>query len=72
MSTKRADLYKTPEHKLVPHQGGAKKNERITIRINAEDLEQIKQKAAQTGMPYQTLITTLLHQYLSGKVMVEL
>lgn len=30
------------------------------------DLEQIKQKAAYEGLPYQTLIASILHQYAAG------
>jgi len=37
------------------------KKERINIRISENDLEVIKQKAAFEGLPYQTLIASVLH-----------
>jgi len=43
-----------------------KKNARINIRISATDLDQIKQKAAYEGLPYQTLIASILHKYAAG------
>lgn len=43
-----------------------KKNKNINIRISENDLESIKLKAAREGMPYQTLIGSLIHKYASG------
>ncbi|ACJ19319.1 hypothetical protein CbuK_2134 [Coxiella burnetii CbuK_Q154] len=42
------------------------KDARINIRISSTDLEQIKQKAAYEGIPYQTLIASILHKYAAG------
>jgi predicted DNA binding CopG/RHH family protein len=44
------------------------KSERINIRMNAFDLNHIKRKAAQEGMPYQTLISSILHKYASRSI----
>jgi len=49
-----------------------KKEERITIRINSIDLNAIKQKAADLGMPYQTLIGSTLHGVAIGEVKLAL
>lgn len=43
-----------------------KKNKNINIRISENDLASIKQLAAREGMPYQTLIGSLIHKYASG------
>jgi predicted DNA binding CopG/RHH family protein len=43
-----------------------KKDARINIRISMTDLLQIKQKAAYEGLPYQTLIASILHKYAAG------
>ena len=43
-----------------------RKNARINIRISNSDLEQIRQRAAYEGLPYQTLIASILHKYASG------
>ena len=43
-----------------------KKNKTINIRISENDLQSIKLIAAKEGMPYQTLIGSLIHKYASG------
>ena len=43
-----------------------KKNKTINIRISENDLHSIKLIAAKEGMPYQTLIGSLIHKYASG------
>jgi predicted DNA binding CopG/RHH family protein len=39
--------------------------EKITLRISKNDLSRIKSKAMQEGMPYQTLISSILHKAVS-------
>jgi predicted DNA binding CopG/RHH family protein len=46
------------------------KDKRINIRISNRDLLSLKKKANRFGMPYQTLISSVLHQYVSGEVKV--
>ena len=46
----------------------AKKNKAISLRITNYDLEKLKEKAEQEGLPYQTLITTVLHKYISNQL----
>ena len=43
-----------------------RKDERITLRISSSDLTRLKQKAAYKGLPYQTFIASVLHEYASG------
>jgi len=45
-----------------------KKNKNINIRISENDLEAIKLRAAREGMPYQTLIGSIIHKYASGYI----
>jgi predicted DNA binding CopG/RHH family protein len=40
-----------------------KKDAVLNIRVNSEDLESIKQKAKKMGIPYQTFVSELIHQY---------
>jgi len=47
------------------------KDKRINIRISNRDLVSLKRKANRVGMPYQTLISSVLHQYISGDIKVE-
>lgn len=43
-----------------------RKDERITLRISSGDLDRLKQKAAYKGLPYQTFIASILHEYAAG------
>ena len=45
-----------------------KKNKSVTFRLSEHDFEAIKLRAAVDGIPYQTLISALVHQYALGKV----
>ena len=42
------------------------KDQRINIRMSSKDLNQIKVIAAQEGIPYQTLISSVIHKYVAG------
>ena len=42
------------------------KEKRINIRLSAPDLMDIQVRALQEGMPYQTLIASVLHKYVTG------
>ena len=42
------------------------KNKKINIRLSDWDYTKIKARAAQEGLPYQTLISSLIHKYLTG------
>jgi predicted DNA binding CopG/RHH family protein len=43
-----------------------RKDERITLRLSSGDLRRLKQKAAYKGLPYQTFISSVLHEYAAG------
>ncbi len=43
-----------------------KKDKRINIRLSERDLISLKKRAAREGIPYQTLIGSILHKYASG------
>jgi predicted DNA binding CopG/RHH family protein len=49
-----------------------KKNKRITLRIKETDLKYIQSRAMETGIPYQTLISVVLHQFANGKINVSI
>ena len=42
------------------------KNKRINIRISERDLIHIQRKAVAEGLPYQTLISSILHKFIAG------
>lgn len=48
-----------------------KKDKRLNIRISERDLEAIQQKALEEGIPYQTLISSLIHKFISGRLIED-
>jgi predicted DNA binding CopG/RHH family protein len=46
----------------------ATKDQRINIRLSAGDLRDIQARAMQEGLPYQTLIASVLHKYVTGRL----
>ncbi len=45
-----------------------KKDKRINLRITQKDYHQIQIKAIEEGIPYQTLISSIVHKYLNGSL----
>jgi predicted DNA binding CopG/RHH family protein len=45
----------------------ALKNRRINIRLSEKDLSNLKAKSLEEGIPYQTLVASIIHKYVSGK-----
>ena len=44
------------------------KDKRVNIRLSSGDLRDIQVKALEEGIPYQTLIASVLHKYVTGKL----
>ena len=44
------------------------KDKRINIRISSRDLHSLQKRATKKGMPYQTLISSTLHKFVTGKL----
>jgi predicted DNA binding CopG/RHH family protein len=40
----------------------------ITVRVQERDIERIKAMALEQGIPYQTLVSSILHRYANGKL----
>ena len=45
-----------------------KKDARINIRISSKDLRGLQKRALAEGIPYQTLIASILHKYVEGRL----
>lgn len=45
-----------------------RKDRRVNIRISGKDLSAIQKRAVEEGLPYQTLIASLLHKYAAGRL----
>jgi predicted DNA binding CopG/RHH family protein len=44
------------------------KSERMNIRISSKDLNGLKVRAMEEGIPYQTLVSSIIHKYVSGRL----
>jgi predicted DNA binding CopG/RHH family protein len=44
------------------------KDQRMNIRITKNDLDGIKLKAIEEGIPYQTLVASIIHKYVTGRL----
>ena len=63
-----SDAEKTEVETII---NAANKTKNINIRISAYDIEKVRQKSAEEGIPYQTLISSVIHKYVSGKLIDE-
>ena len=45
-----------------------KKDRRVNIRISSKDLETLQKRALEEGIPYQTLLASILHKYAAGRL----
>jgi len=63
---------KNLEDEIKAHQTIAKntlkKDKRVNLRISSKDLEAIKTYAVEEGLPYQTLMSSILHKFVTGRL----
>ncbi len=63
---------KNLKKEIERHRGYArqtlKKDKRINIRISSMVLDEIQTRAIEDGMPYQTLISSILHRFATGRL----
>ena len=45
-----------------------KKDARINIRLSSKDLRGLQKRALSEGIPYQTLVSSILHKYIEGRL----
>jgi len=45
-----------------------KKDKRVNIRMSQKDLDAVQKKALEEGIPYQTLLSSVIHKYVSGRL----
>ena len=45
-----------------------RKDKRVNIRMTERDLVRFQKKAMEEGLPYQTLISSVLHKYINGNL----
>ena len=49
-----------------------RKNKRVNIRISERDITELRRRAIQEGLPYQTFISSILHKYVNGNLVSRL
>jgi predicted DNA binding CopG/RHH family protein len=69
-SVKKFDREK--EKAVLAARNTLKKDKRINLRLTQKDYHQIQIKAIEEGIPYQTLISSLVHKYLNGSLSPKL
>ena len=47
----------------------ANEKKTISLRVNSQDIEQLKLRAEQDGIPYQTLISSILHKFVTDQLL---
>jgi len=55
------------QHRLVA-EATFKKDARINIRLSSRDLRSLQARALREGVPYQTLVTSILHKFVDGQL----
>ncbi|MDZ7832255.1 MAG: antitoxin [Desulfobacterales bacterium] len=60
------DLEQEQEKAMAAARGTLRKNKRINLRLTEKDYHQIQVKAIEEGIPYQTLISSIVHKYLKN------
>jgi predicted DNA binding CopG/RHH family protein len=45
-----------------------RKDKRVNIRISGKDLDALQKRALEEGLPYQTLISSLIHKFVAGRL----
>ena len=63
--SKVSDLKKKKIESIIEK---SSKKKVITLRLNENDLERIKSIAENEGIPYQTLISSILHKYINNRL----
>jgi predicted DNA binding CopG/RHH family protein len=67
-----SDLTKKEKKQYQEHaRYSLNKRKRINIRMTERDLKKIQAKAVEEGIPYQSLISMLIHKYNEGKILIN-
>jgi predicted DNA binding CopG/RHH family protein len=66
-----ANVEQEKEKAAVAARNTIKKDKRINLRLTQKDYYEIQIKAIEEGVPYQTLIASLVHKYLNGTLIAR-
>ncbi len=64
---RKASKTKINKVEKILQKANEKKN--ISLRVNSQDIEQLKLRAEQDGIPYQTLISSILHKFVTDQLL---
>lgn len=67
-----SNFQKEKENAISAARNTLKKDKRINLRLTQKDFHQIQIKAIEEGIPYQTLISSIVHKYLNGSLTPKL
>jgi len=62
------NIEREKEKAIAAARNTLKKDKRINLRLTQKDYHQIQIKAIEEGIPYQTLISSVIHKYLNGSL----
>ncbi len=65
------DISKKEKNKIDKIIQKAKVKRSINLRLNSRDINKLKNLAAREGLPYQTLISSILHKYVTKQLIEE-
>jgi len=63
LSKRKRDLIRYARNTL-------RKDKRLNIRISERDLNELQKKAVSEGLPYQTFVSSIIHKFINGKLVV--
>jgi len=66
-AAKQREFIEAAKHHVARRKNG-RKAARINFRLTEEELARLKGRAEQVGLPYQSLIASVLHRYLNGSL----
>ena len=69
-SVENGEWESLPEFHIITYAAKStmKKDKRVNIRMTERDFVHIQKVALREGLPYQTLIASILHKYLNGRL----
>ena len=62
------DVEREAERYRAAARATLQKDKRVTIRMSEHDLNRFRKAALRDGLPYQTLIASILHKYINGSL----
>lgn len=61
------DIEKRKKELKIAAENTMRKDKRINIRISERDFFELKKRAFEEGLPYQTFVSSILHKFVNGR-----